>query len=275
MQFFSVYKFTFIISLSLHAAILWTYYPNIIGSKSLEGSNDTVLISLITSITTGSASDSSSEIQQETPSPTTEKFTPENMENLQIVQSQLSDPPASLGTSIISSTKTTTITTNVYIKNKKAPPEVKKIKKAKPLKVRPKIEKKPEKQLKPKKHKANVQLASKAVVQNSSKGETSTNSNSTDTVQAESFEPARFINLRQPDYPYSERLRRHEGSVDFEVHISKRGKILDIQTKKSSGSNLLDRISKQAILKSQVQSARKNGDPVASIKTLRFTYKLD
>tara|TARA_B100000674_G_C37956094_1_gene969643 strand:+ start:121 stop:948 length:828 start_codon:yes stop_codon:yes gene_type:complete len=275
MKFFSVYKFTFIISLTLHAAILWTYYPNIIGSKSLEGSNDTILISLVTSITTASASNSSSEIQQEKTPPITEEFGRENTKNPQIIQSQLSNPPPLLGTIIMRSTKTSTISTNAYIKDKKATPEVKKIKKAKPLKVRPKILKKPKKQLKPKKHKANVQLASKAVVQNSSKGETSTNSNSTDTLQAESFEPARFINLRQPDYPYSERLRRHEGSVDFEVHISKQGKILDIHTKRSSGSNLLDRISKQAVLKSQVQPARKNGGPVASIKTLRFTYKLD
>ena len=215
------------------------------------------------------------EIQQEKAPPRTEEFARENTKNLQIIQSQLSYPPPSLRTSVMRSTKTMTITTNAYIKDKKAAPEAKKIKEVKPLKVRSKIVEKPEKQLKPKKYKANVQLASKSVVQNSSKGETSTNSNSTDTVQADSFEPARFINLNQPDYPYSERLRGHHGSVDFEVHISRRGKILNIQTKKSSGSNLLDRISKQAILKSQAQPARKNGGPVASIKTLRFTYKLD
>ena len=173
------------------------------------------------------------------------------------------------------SIKTSTITTNSYIKDKKVAPEVKKIKKVKPLYVRPKIVKKPEKKLKPKKYSAHIQSSSKSIIQNSSKGQTSANSNSTDTGQADSFKPARFINLRQPDYPYSERLRRHEGSVDFEIHISKQGKITDIHIKRSSGSNLLDRVSKKAILKSQVQPAKKNGDPVASIKTLRFTYKLD
>ena len=104
MKFFSVYKFTFIVSLSLHAAILWTYYPNIIGSKSLEGSNDTILISLVTSITTASASDSLSETQQQKTPPVTEEFVPENTKNPQIIQSQLSDPPPSLGTSIVRST---------------------------------------------------------------------------------------------------------------------------------------------------------------------------
>ena len=43
------------------------------------------------------------------------------------------------------SIKTSAITTNNYIEDKKAAPEVKKIKKVKPLKVRPKIVKKPEK----------------------------------------------------------------------------------------------------------------------------------
>ena len=104
MKFFSVYKFTFIVSLSLHAAILWTYYPNIIGAKSLEGSNDTILISLVTSITTASASDSLSETQQQKTPPVTEEFVPENTKNPQIIQSQLSDPPPSLGTSIVRST---------------------------------------------------------------------------------------------------------------------------------------------------------------------------
>ncbi len=272
MKFLSIYKLTFIISLSLHAAILWIYYPDIIGSKSLKRTDDTILISLVTSITKASESNSSSEIQEEKVLSKSDEVAPKKEKKPQIIQSQLSDSPPSLGTSIVRSNK---ITTNAYIKDKKATPEAKKIKKAKSLKVRSKIVMKPEKQLKPKKHKANVQLASKAVVQNSSKGESSTNSNSTDTLQSDSFEPARFKNLKQPNYPYSERLRGHHGSVDFEVHINKLGEILDVHTKRSSGSNLLDRISKQAILKSQVQPAKKNGVPVASIKTLRFTYKLN
>ena len=231
MKFFSKNKLAFIISLSVHAAILWIYYPDIIGSKSLKRTDDTILISLVTSITKTSESDSSSEIRQETPSPTTEEFTPENTKNPQNIKSQLSNPPPSLRTSIMRSIKTSAITTNNYIEDKKAAPEVKKIKKVKPLKVRPKIVKKPEKKLKPKKYLANTQSSSKSSIQNSSKGQKSATSNSTDTVQADSFEPARFINLRQPDYPYSERLRRHQGSVDFEIHISKQGKIIDIHVK--------------------------------------------
>ena len=76
MKFFSMNKFAFIISLSMHAAILWIYYPDIIGSKSFKSTDDTILISLVTIMTKASESDSSSEIRQETPFQQPKKLRP-------------------------------------------------------------------------------------------------------------------------------------------------------------------------------------------------------
>ena len=89
------------------------------------------------------------------------------------------------------------------------------------------------------------------------------------------FEAARFLNLSQPEYPYTARVKRYEGTVIFEISISDKGEVTQIKTTQSSGYMVLDSISQKAIMKAKVEPARKNGEPIPSIKTLRFTYKLN
>ena len=89
------------------------------------------------------------------------------------------------------------------------------------------------------------------------------------------FEPARFLNLTQPAYPHREKNKGHEGSVLLQIHISARGKIEEIEIAQSSGHPRLDSISQKAVRRAKLIPAKKNGKPISSIKSLRFTYRLD
>ena len=268
MKFFSFYKFTLLISLGLHAAILWNYNP-IIGSKSFQDSNDTILISIAPMSATATAVEPTAEFPEEKPISETE-LQSKTVKNLSTFSSNLSQSP-----SLVETIKMTSMTTNSHLDNKEIALKPKKSNKVQPLKLPSELTNQKEQQPKQINYSVNTGLTTQSIVKNSSNGDTSQNSSSMDVSQSNSFEPARFKNLVQPMYPYPERLRGKFGSVDFEIHISKHGKITDIQTKKTSGSKMLDRISKQAVLKSKVQPAKKNGDAIASIKTLRFTYKLN
>ena len=89
------------------------------------------------------------------------------------------------------------------------------------------------------------------------------------------FISARFIDLKRPPYPLQEKMKGHSGSVLFEIHISSSGEIHEVKMLQSSGYALLDKISRRAIWQAQLVPASQSGVPVASIKSLRFTYTLD
>jgi|GEM_PF-1995550 TonB family protein len=88
------------------------------------------------------------------------------------------------------------------------------------------------------------------------------------------FVPARFLNLSQPAYPFSEKKRNHEGSVLLEVSIDSSGVTQEVRILESSGYTKLDQVSISAIEAARISPALENGVPVASLKTIRFRYQI-
>ena len=91
----------------------------------------------------------------------------------------------------------------------------------------------------------------------------------------DAFTSARFVDLKQPPYPLKEKMKGHAGTVLFHIHITSKGEIHEVKTIQTSGYPELDKISEQAIWEAQLIPARRSGVPIASIKSLKFTYILD
>lgn len=279
MKFLSTYKFAFLISIGLHSLALWTFNPIFSGIQTSKINNQTILLALKTPSSNSPAVKAvQQQIQEELPEKPTK-----NLAELETAKPKTDSapshevltPPVDIEPKAVAS-KNTNSTDNKEPIEKKSH-VVKTIPKKKLLKAKLAQKKTTQQKLEsPSKiHVPATRKEHKPLLVSSSKSQKSIDNINAQNEQKAGFEAARFLNLSQPEYPYSARVKRYEGTVVFEISISDTGKVTNIKTTQSSGYAILDRISRQAIKKAEVEPARKNGQPISSIKTLRFTYRLN
>lgn len=87
-------------------------------------------------------------------------------------------------------------------------------------------------------------------------------------------EKAKAFGKLKPIYPILSRKRKEEGSVTVRLIIDKEGQVKEYKVEKSSGFTLLDQAAVRAASKARFLPAKESGNPVPSIKTLTFVFKL-
>lgn len=284
MKFLSTYKFAFLISIGLHSLALWTFDPIFSGIQNSKINNQTILLALKMP---SSNSPAVKAVQQQIPEKQIQEELPEkptkNLAELETAKPKTDSAPShEVLTPTVDIEPKAVVSKNTNSKDNKEPKEkkshvVKTIPKKKLLTAKLAQKKTTQQKLQSQFEalKPATRKEHKPLLVSSSKSQKSIDNINAKNEQKAGFEAARFLNLSQPEYPYSARVKRYEGTVVFEISISDIGKVTNIKTTQSSGYAILDRISRQAIKKAEVEPARKNGQPISSIKTLRFTYRLN
>ena len=284
MKFLSTYKFALVISLSLHTLILWNFGPLSSDIQTSKINNQTILVALnMPSINSPAVKAA----QQQIPEKQNQEKLPEkptkNLAELETAKPKTDSAPShKVLTPAVDIEPKAVASKNTNSKDNKEPIKkkshvVKTIPKKQLLKAKLAQKKTNQQKLESqsKIHESATRKDHKPLLVSSSKSQKSIDNINAQNEQKAGFEAARFLNLSQPEYPYSARVKRYEGTVVFEISISYTGKVTNIKTTQSSGYAILDRISRQAVKKAEVEPARKNGEPISSIKTLRFTYRLN
>ena len=78
----------------------------------------------------------------------------------------------------------------------------------------------------------------------------------------------------KPEYPSSSRRSEEEGTVQLKFLVGADGKILHSEVEKSSGFGRLDQATLEALSKCNFKPGMKDGLPIESFASLRYTFKL-
>lgn len=78
----------------------------------------------------------------------------------------------------------------------------------------------------------------------------------------------------KPLYPYSARRQGREGSVELEVLISEKGRVMELKVVRSTGTPDMDDSAKQAVMKTIFEPAKLKNNPVPARVVLTIVFRL-
>ena len=93
-------------------------------------------------------------------------------------------------------------------------------------------------------------------------------------AQPPHYVEGKLVNYANPVYPHQAMENEEEGTVKLRIFVAPDNSVEQVEIVESSGSPLLDKAAVAAARQYRFQAALRNGKPVHTVFTTRFTFQM-